>query len=126
MTETTMGSRIERARTEQGYSIRQLGTRLGAKPATIENWERDRSEPRANKLLMLAGVLNVPVLWLLQGEDGSGRTHPAQNFSETAAILQKLERATTMQQELAALLIEVTADVKRLQRQLDEEKELAA
>ena len=62
MAQTTMGSRIENARLAQGLSTRQLATRLGVKPATIENWERDRSEPRANKLLMLGGVLNVSVL----------------------------------------------------------------
>ena len=93
MTQTTMGSRIEQARHQQGLSSRQLATRIGVKSATIENWERDRSEPRSNKLLMLAGVLNVPVNWLLQGESGSGRPYRAQAFSETATILQKLERA---------------------------------
>ena len=126
MTQTTMGSRIEQARLEQGLSIRQLATRLGVKPSTLENWERDRSGPRSNKLLMLSGVLDVPVIWLLQGEDAPGRARPAHAYSETATILRKLERATARQQELAALLIEATADIARLQRELDAEKDLAA
>ena len=126
MSLSTMGSRLEQARIAQGFSVRQLATRIGVKPATVDNWERDRSEPRANKLLTLAGMLNVPVLWLLQGEDRSGRDYNVQVFSETAAIRQKLERATTMQQELTALLVEATADLARLQRDLDAEEELAA
>ena len=31
-----------------------------------------------------------------------------------------------MQQDLAALLIDVSADIKRLQRELDEDQEIAA
>ena len=49
-----------------------------------------------------------------------------QRFSETAQILQKLERATALQHELAALLIDATADIARLQRELDAESDLAA
>ena len=45
---------------------------------------------------------------------------------ETARIAQKLDRAIAMQQDLAALLIDVSAAVKRLQRELDEDQEMAA
>ena len=123
---TTIGSRIEQARSEQGFSQRQLATRLGVKVSTIENWELDRSEPRSNKLLTLAGVLNVSVLWLLEGESRPALAKRSHDIQETAAIVQKLERATALQQELAALLIEATADVARLQRELDAETDLAA
>ncbi len=123
---TTMGSRIEQARREQGLSVREVASRLCMKPATIENWERDRSEPRSNKLLTLAGVLNVPLLWLLEGEDPSGRSYHPEALSETARILQKLERAQAIQQEVAALLAEATADVKRLQGDFDAEQDFAA
>ena len=126
MIHTTIGSRIEHARNEQGFTHRQLAARLGVKTSTIENWELDRSEPRSNKLLTLSGVLNVPVLWLLEGEGQTGRPGRYQDFSETAAIQQKLERATALQNELAALLIDATADIARLQRQLDAESDIAA
>jgi len=127
MIETTMGSRIEQSRLAQGLSTRQLATRLGVKTVTVENWERDRSEPRPNKLMTLAGLLNAPVLWLLQGEDERPSVkYKARPFDETTSISQKLDRATAMQQELAALLLEATAEIKRLQRELDSEKDLAA
>ena len=123
---TTMGSRIEQARREQGLSVREVASRLCMKPATIENWERDRSEPRSNKLLTLAGVLNVPLLWLLEGEDSSGRSYHPEALSETAKILQKLERAQAIQQEVATLLAEATADVNRLQKEFDAQQDFAA
>ncbi len=126
MISTTMGGRIEQARGQLGLSLRQLATRIGVKPATLENWERDRSAPRSNKLVTLAGLLNVPVIWLLEGEEGRGSRVEVRLFSETANITQKLERVMALQQELAAILFEVAADVNRLQIQLDAEQDLAA
>lgn len=123
---TTMGSRIEQARGDKGWTVRQLATRIAVKPATLESWERDRSAPRANKLVTLAGLLNVPVMWLLEGESNDAAKPETQLFSETATIAQKLERATAMQHELAALLIDLSADVTRLQKELDAEQDLAA
>lgn len=123
--QTTIGSRIEHARGELGISSSQLARRVGVKSKTLENWENDRSEPRADKLTKLSGVLQVPLIWLLTGDTPQGsKADPA--APETAKIAQKLERAVAMQQDLAALLIEVSADVTRLQRDLDEDEELAA
>jgi transcriptional regulator with XRE-family HTH domain len=45
----------------------QLARRLGIKTETLHDWETDRSEPRSNRLLTLAGVLNVSPTWLLTG-----------------------------------------------------------
>ena len=126
MVSNTLGGRIEEARSSLGWTTRQLATRAGVKTATIDNWERDRSEPRSNKLVMLAGILNVPLLWLIEGNNRLRPDQPKVEFSETRGIAQKLERAMTIQQELAALLVELSADVSRLQRDLDSEDDLAA
>ena len=64
----TFGDRLVYAREQQGLSQQQLARRLGLKLATIQNWENDRSEPRANKVQMLAGFLNVSIVWLLTGQ----------------------------------------------------------
>jgi len=123
--QTTTGSRIEQARNQLGLSLPQLARRIAVKSKTLENWENDRSEPRADKLMKLAGLLQVPLIWLLTGNtpQGSERMPVA---LETVGIAQKLERAVAMQQELAALLIGVSADVARLQREISEDQELAA
>jgi transcriptional regulator with XRE-family HTH domain len=123
--QTTTGSRIEQARNQLGLSLPQLARRIAVKSKTLENWENDRSEPRADKLMKLAGLLQVPLIWLLTGNtpQGSERMPTA---LETVGIAQKLERAVAMQQELAALLIGLSADVARLQREISEDQELAA
>ena len=71
----TFGDRLAGAREASGMTQVQLAKNLGVKITTLKNWENDISEPRANKLSMLAGLLNVSVMWLLNGE-GVGVDHP--------------------------------------------------
>ena len=63
----TMGGRISRARESLGMTTAQLARQLGVQTPTLRAWETDRSQPRANRLQMLAGVLNVSLSWLLYG-----------------------------------------------------------
>ncbi|SDW58355.1 Transcriptional regulator, contains XRE-family HTH domain [Ruegeria halocynthiae] len=71
----TFGDRVAGARDAAGMTQTQLARRLGVKKATIVGWEDDLSEPRANKLSMMAGMLNVSIMWLLTGEgDGMDTT----------------------------------------------------
>ena len=122
---TTTGSRIEQARVAKNMSGSQLARRIGVKAQTLANWENDRSEPRAEKLLKLSGILQVPLIWLLTGETPEASKQPL-NLCETSKIAQKMEHALSLQKELAALLLEVSADVARLQEELDEDESLAA
>ena len=79
----TFGDRLAAAREAQGLDQRALAARLGVKLSTVQRWEDDQSEPRANKLIALAGILNVSMRWLLTGEGegldgpGDGRMLPA-------------------------------------------------
>jgi transcriptional regulator with XRE-family HTH domain len=59
----TFGDRLALARESQNLTQEHLAKRLGLRVQTIQNWEFDRSEPRANKLQMLAGFLNVSMVW---------------------------------------------------------------
>lgn len=72
---TTFGDRVAGAREQAGMSQADLAKRLGVKLKTLKAWEEDLSEPRANKLSMMAGLLNVSLLWLLSGE-GPGLEGP--------------------------------------------------
>lgn len=65
--DTTLGGRISMARETSGLSVSQVVKRLGVKATTYEAWEADRSEPRANKLVALAGILNISPPYLLSG-----------------------------------------------------------
>ena len=71
----TFGDRLAAAREAAGLSQKNLAKRLGVKAKTVSGWENDVSEPRANRLQMLAGLLNVSLMWLLTGE-GPGIAAP--------------------------------------------------
>ncbi|MFD1510693.1 helix-turn-helix domain-containing protein [Lacimonas salitolerans] len=104
----TFGDRLAAARDAAGMTQKQLSKRLGVKHSTLDAWENDLSEPRANRLSMLAGILNVSIVWLLTGE-GDGLTAP--------------EDESTIPPEINDLLIEIrdlktqiTASADRLGR----------
>ncbi len=73
----TFGDRMAGAREALGMTQSELSKRLGVKLKTVQSWEDDLSEPRANKLQMLAGILNVSIMWLLTGE-GDGLDGPTE------------------------------------------------
>ena len=57
----TFGDRVAAARDARQMTQKQLAKRLGVGLKTVEGWENDVSEPRANKLQTLSGVLNVSI-----------------------------------------------------------------
>ena len=71
-TAATFGDRLAAAREAQGLSQADLARKLGLKLQTIRNWEDDRAEPRANRLQMVAGFLNVSMVWLMTGIGDGG------------------------------------------------------
>jgi len=66
--ESTLGERIQKARREAGLSLALASHLAGVKSATLRDWERDRSEPRVNKLVTLAGILGVSPTHLMADE----------------------------------------------------------
>lgn len=85
----TFGDRMAGAREAAGMTQAQLARRLGVKKSTLVSWEDDTSEPRANKLSMMAGLLNVSIMWLLNGE-GEGTDAPLNPEETTASELSSL------------------------------------
>lgn len=71
----TFGDRLAGAREAMGLTQPQLAKKLGVKVKTLRDWEEDLSEPRANRIQMLSGLLNVSLSWLLTGE-GEGIDAP--------------------------------------------------
>ena len=113
----TFGDRVAAAREAAGMNQSQLARRLGVKKSTLMVWEQDLSEPRANKLSMMAGLLNVSMSWLLTGE-GDGMPEPGDlewdtgDFSSVLSELSDLradlrassERAARLEKKLRTLL----------------------
>ena len=88
----TFGDRLEAARRNANLSQRELAKHIGIKNSTLQNWEDDVTEPRANKLNTLAGMLNVSLMWLINGE-GDG--------------LEVSDENSVSESNLAAALIEI-------------------
>lgn len=97
----TFGDRVAGAREHAGMSQAQLARRLGVKKATLQAWEDDLSEPRANKLSMMAGLLNVSIVWLLTGE-GEGAQPPAEDGSANQDLTEILAELHAIRGEMRA------------------------
>ena len=69
--ESTLGERISKARQEAGLTLNLASHLAGVKASTLRDWERDRSEPRVNKLVALAGIFGVSPTHLLAEEGNS-------------------------------------------------------
>ncbi len=117
----TLGDRILAAREAAGMTQAQLARRVGIKKATLVGWEEDLSEPRANRMSMMAGVLNVSIMWLMTGEgegmDGPQGDNTPQNLADVLRELRMLrseirtssERAARLEKRLVALIDEPVA-----------------
>jgi transcriptional regulator with XRE-family HTH domain len=88
----TFGDRLAAARDVAQLTQKELAQRVGIKVSTLRNWEDDLSEPRANRLSILSGILGVSLRWLLTAE-GEGLLAPDENApiaSDLSAILTEL------------------------------------
>ncbi|WP_157016214.1 helix-turn-helix domain-containing protein [Mesorhizobium xinjiangense] len=109
----TFGGRLSRTRDAQGLTTTQLARRVGVPKKTIEQWESDRSEPGVERLSLVAGVLNVNMLWLLHGvgdapEDDIGP-------DPLAAVTMQLERLKHMHEDTGRIIQRIQRELVRLE-----------
>lgn len=102
-TAATFGDRIAGAREGLALSQSDLARKLGIKLKTLRDWENDLSEPRANKLQMMSGVLNVSLVWLLTGE-GDGPTDPADDGGSDNPTAEIIGEIGELRREMARLV----------------------
>src|SRR5690625_694291 len=76
----TFGDRLALAREHAGMDQAQLARRLGVKVQTLLDWGTGRGEARANRLQMLAGLVNGSMVWLMAG-CGKGAPTPGEALS---------------------------------------------
>lgn len=113
----TFGDRVAAAREALGLSQSGLARKLGVKTQTIAAWEDDLREPRANRLQMLSGVLNVSLMWLLNGE-GDGLPDPEANAELGRDVNEILAEFRQVKGVLAQSADKLAALEKRLRRAL--------
>ena len=106
----TLGGRIVDAREAQDLTTSQLARRMGIKAETLNEWETDRAEPQSNRLLTLAGMLDVTPAWLLTGT-GAG---PFDSLTE-AELMQIRNSVDSMREQVLTL----ADQLERLQRRLE-------
>ena len=101
----TFGDRLTFARTTLDMSEAELAKRLGVNTSTITKWENNQSEPRANRLYMMSGLLNISVMWLITGE-GDAPTELAKDQDINPEFI----RAT---------ITKLRADMQKMKRTID-------
>ena len=113
----TFGDRLAAARDAAGMEPRQLARRLGVRLSTLEGWENDVSEPRANRLSMMAGLLNVSIIWLLTGE-GEGVAGPEEESQITPEVNDLLAELRDLRGQIMKASERLARLEKRLRAQL--------
>lgn len=111
----TLGDRLLAARESAGLSQSALARLIGVRLPTLRGWEEDRTEPRANKLSMLAGVLNISIPWLLTGEgQGVAAPEPGPENTGLAPVTRVLAEVRT----LKAQLLDANQRIQLIEKQL--------
>ena len=110
----TFGNRLNAAREAKGLTINSLAEKIGTDTATIETWIDDTDAPRANQIQMLAGMLNVSIIWLISGED-NGTSHIADSYERPTGINDALGEIAQLKATLSGALDKLDALEKRLE-----------
>ena len=115
--EMTLGGRLYASRRNVGMSLNLAARLLGVKASTLKSWENDRSEPRVNKLVALAGLLGVsPTHFLAEeghdGEDGVARKGHRGKLVEM--LKEEMSRAHEQQKQLNERLRKIDGLIQKL------------
>ena len=114
-TVATFGDRIEAARRAEGLSVSMLANRLGVSKKAVNNWENDEVSPRANRVQMIAGVLNVSLVWLISGQS-NGSDNVEQTYDRPEAVNEVLSEIKTLKQTLEHTLARIGELETRLEK----------
>lgn len=106
----TLGGRITRARDLAALTLEDAASHIGVTAETLAEWETDRSEPRANKVMTLAGVLGVSPAWLISG---AGDAPQSQGMS---VAIDEMKGEINRLRELA---VQVTTSAETLESRLE-------
>ena len=103
MEQQLFGQRLRNARESAGMTSAQMADRLGVRTSTLDSWEAGKTEPRANRLQIIASMLNVPLLWLL----GGSQQVPVTGAPSQQLLLQKVTGLNSKMNDLKAELDEL-------------------
>lgn len=113
-TVATFGDRLEAAREAKGLTVEGLAEKIGVDASAVAAWENDERSPRSNRIQMLAGLLNVSIIWLISGE-GNGTTMVADTYERPQGINDALGEIAQVKETLSAMLEKLSQLEARLQ-----------
>ena len=115
--EMTLGGRLYASRENAGMSLNLAARLLGVKASTLKSWESDRSEPRVNKLVALAGLLGVSPTHFLaeEGHDGEdGSVEKGRSGKVVEMLKQEMSYVHEKQKELNKRLCKIDELIQKL------------
>lgn len=110
----TFGDRLEAAREAKGLTVAGLAQKLGVDADMVETWESDADEPRGNLTQLLAGLLNVSLVWLISGE-GNGTSDVVDTYARPEGVNDALGEISQLKETLTGALDKLEKLEKRLQ-----------
>lgn len=116
----TFGDRVAAAREMAGMTQAELARRLGVRVSTLRKWENDLSEPRANRLSIMAGLLNVSMMWLINGQ-GEGLDAPLEEEVLPSSATDILNELRDLRSDMIARVEQMGRLEKKLRTALREE-----
>ena len=116
----TFGDRLAAAREMAEMTQAELARRLGVRVATLRSWEDDLSEPRANRLSIMAGLLNVSMMWLINGQ-GEGLDAPLEEATLPASAHEILNELRELRTDMLKRVEQMGRLEKKLRTALKEE-----
>ncbi|MBI1218851.1 MAG: helix-turn-helix domain-containing protein [Rhodobacteraceae bacterium] len=118
----TFGDRLAGAREAAALTQADLARRLGVRLKTLQDWENDVADPRANRLQMLAGMLNVSIMWLLTGR-GDGLDEPVEAIPASVDAQALLAEMRTLRTEAGRMAEQLGRLEKRMRLALSEARQ---
>ncbi|MBL4873260.1 MAG: helix-turn-helix transcriptional regulator [Rhodobacteraceae bacterium] len=113
-TVATFGDRLEAAREAKGLTVVGLAEKIGVDERKVEAWENNVDAPRANRIHLLAGLLNVSIAWLISGE-GNGTSKVTDTYERPTVVNDALGEISQLKATLSGALDKLEKLEKRLQ-----------
>ncbi len=116
--DTLLGERIANARQAKGLSQKQLADLIGVTKSTVAKWESDRTSPRASRLIQVAGILGIPMAWLIGGDDVPVPVDTP-SLNETWVLDNKLEAMDSLIKQMQEIVEDIRGQSRMIQDEFD-------
>lgn len=121
----TIGQRIAEARIRASLNQSQLAAQLDVAPQSVQQWERDKTTPRRNRIESLANCLGVSPEWILFGKPAPGASAINPASIREAETTYKVNHVVTSAKNLDIVCVPVLHSAAELTAEDEVEMDLA-